>query len=424
VHSLWGSHSLARSDNGLVCYFVSSRDEEQLIRSILTEVRSAMPATGLPVKQQYGTEESMKNVLKMLDSVNVVGLVGMGGIGKTTLALEIYNHLVSRRQFERYCFLKDVRSSQQLELQRQLMRDLGHHSEVQRISPQDYKRAFDGWISQRVLVVVDDIDHSSQFADLIPDIEKLGPGSQIVITSRQKDVLKHAMGAATCQNVYDVPLLSQSGSRCLFNRHAFLSETPSVGFADLAVFVADACDGHPLSLETIGASLFDKRKPGDRKIWMEAVKALQGNEDVFGKLRSTYDRLPSDGDKAMFRDIACMLIGMEMEVALTIWKSCESCSGELCSTFETPDTALLRLMDRSLVRVDDIGRLRMHDVLRDMGRDIVKKEAQRPEEQTHLWDSTTAQKVLRLRKVSVEISFRAFSILCTQRPTDKCSTIM
>jgi hypothetical protein len=224
--------------------------------------------------------------------------------------------------------------------------------------------------------------------------------------------------------VYDVPLLSQSGSRCLFNRHAFLSETPSVGFADLAVFVADACDGHPLSLETIGASLFDKRKPGDRKIWMEAVKALQGNEDVFGKLRSTYDRLPSDGDKAMFRDIACMLIGMEMEVALTIWKSCESCSGELCSTFETPDTALLRLMDRSLVRVDDIGRLRMHDVLRDMGRDIVKKEAQRPEEQTHLWDATTAQKVLRLRKVSVEISFRAFSILCTQRPTDKCSTIM
>jgi hypothetical protein len=383
-----------------------------LIRSILTEVRSAMPTTLLPAKQQFGLEESIWNVLKMLDSVSVLGLVGMGGIGKTTLALEIHNHFVSRRQFERYCFLKDVRSSQQLELQRQLMRDLGHHSELQRISPQDYKRAFDGWISRRVLVVVDDIDHSSQFAALIPDIEKLGPGSRIVITSRQKDVLKHAMGAATCQNVYDVPLLNEYDSCRLFNRHAFLSETPSEGFANLAVKVADACGGHPLSLETIGASLFDKREVGDREIWVEAVKALQGNEEIFGKLRSTYDSLPTDGDKAMFRDIACMLIGMKKEVALTIWKSCESCSGALFSTFQTPALALRTLMDKSLVRVDGGGRLRMHDVLRDMGRDIVKKEAQRPEERTHLWDATTAQNVLRLRNVSVEVSFWASNILC------------
>jgi hypothetical protein len=383
-----------------------------LIRSILTEVRSAMPANVLPAKQQYGLEESIWNVMEMLDSVSVLGLVGMGGIGKTTLASEIYNHFVSRRQFERYCFLRDVRSSQPSELQRQLMRDLGHHSEVQCISPQEYNRAFDGFISQRVLVVVDDIDLSSQYAALIPDIQMLGPGSRIVITSRQKDVLKHAMGAATCENVYDVPLLSKSDSWLLFNRHAFLSETTTVGFADLAVEVADACGGHALSLEIIGASLFDKREVGDREIWEEAVKALQGNEEVFGKLRSTYDSLPTDGDKAMFRDIACMLIGMEKEVALTIWKSCGSCSGALCSTFQTPALALRRLMDRSLVRVDEFGRLRMHDVLRDMGRDIVKKEAQRPEERTHLWDATTAQNVLRLRKVSVEVLFRAFSIFC------------
>jgi hypothetical protein len=401
LHSLWGGHSLARSDNGLICYFVTSRDEEQLIRSILTEVRNAMPATLLPAKQQYGLEESMWNVLKMLDSVNVLGLVGMGGIGKTTLALEIYNHFVWRRQFERHCVLKDVRSSEPSELQRKLLRDLGHHSELQSVSPEDYKRAFDGLISQRVLVVVDDIDHGSQFAALIPDIRKLGPGSRILITSRHKDVLKHVIGAATCENVYDVPVLSKSDSRLLFNRHAFLRETPSEGFADLAVVVADACGGHPLSLETIGASLFDKREPGDREIWEEAVKALQGNEEVFGKLRSTYDSLPADGDRAMFRDIACILIGMEKEVALTIWKSCRSCSGARCSTSETPALALRRLMDRSLVRVDGEGRLRMHDVLRDMGRDIVKREAQRSEKWTHLWDTGTATDVLNYGEASV-----------------------
>jgi hypothetical protein len=391
---------------------VTSRDEEQLIRSILTEVRNAIPATLLQAKQQYGLEESMWNVLKMLDNVNVLGLVGMGGIGKTTLALEIYNHAVLRRQFERHCFLKDVRSSEPSELRRKLLRDLGHHSEMQSISPEDYKRAFDGLISQRMLVVVDDIDHGSQFAALIPDIRKLGPGSRIMITSRYSDVLRYGMGAATCENVYDVPVLSKSDSRLLFNRHAFLSELPSEGFADLAVEVADACGGHPLSLETIGASLFDKRMPGDREIWEEAVKALQGNEEVFGKLRSTYDSLPRDGDRAMFQDIACMLIGMEREVALTIWKSCGSCSGARCSSSDTPALALRTLMDRSLVRVDEFGRLRMHDVLRDMGRDIVKREAQRSEKWTHIWDTATATDVLNYGEASVAVLFRASIILC------------
>jgi hypothetical protein len=379
-----------------------SRDEEQLIRSILTEVRSAMPATLLPAKQQYGMEESMRNVLKMVDSVSVVGLVGMGGIGKTTLAMEIYNHLVSRGQFERYCFLRDVRSSEPSELQRKLLRDLGQYSEVQSMSPEDYKRAFDGLISQRVVVVVDDIDHGRQFAALVPDMQRLGRGSCIVITSRYSDVLHHAMAAAPSWKVYDVPVLSRSDSRRLFNHHAFLSETASdEGFAELAAEVADACGGHALSLEIIGASLFDKRGCEDREIWMEAVKALQESEEIFYRLRSSYDSLPTDGDRAMFCDIACMLIGMEKEVALTMWKSCGRCSRADCCTSKAPTLVLRRLMDWSLVRVDNVGRLRMHDVLRDMGRDIVKRQARRSEKRTHLWDAATALKVLRFKKASV-----------------------
>ena len=80
--------------------------------------------------------------------------------------------------------------------------------------------------------------------------------------------------------MYEVLALNEIYSRHLFNRHAFLSETPREGFADLAVKVADACGGHALSLETIGASLFDKKRPEDRRIWMEAVKALKENREV------------------------------------------------------------------------------------------------------------------------------------------------
>ena len=384
---------------------VNSRNEEQLIRSILVEVQRLMPMDELPRKSCYGLAESKQKVLNTLNSVSVVGLVGMGGIGKTTLAEEVYNHFVSRRQFERYCFLRDVRSSELSQLQHKLLRDWGRESDLQCISAQEYKRAMDVAMCQRVLVIVDDIDDRRQFENLIPDIQLLGSDSRVVITSRQRNVLIQAMKAATSQEVFEVPPLNKMDSRHLFNRHAFLSETPSEWFADLAVEVADACGGHALSLETMGASLFDKKDPEDRAIWMEAAKALQENEEVFGKLRSTYDRLPSDGDKAMFRDIACTLIGIERVVAMRVWESCDSCS---CRTSETPALALRRLMDRSLVKVDKYGILRMHDVLRDMGRDIMKKAARGPEEWTYLWDATTATKVMKCRKVDIIV----WSFMC------------
>ncbi|KAG0588250.1 hypothetical protein KC19_2G228700 [Ceratodon purpureus] len=376
-------------------------DEEQLIRSILVEVRSALPATLLAGKQRYGMEGRLKEALNSLDRVNVLGVVGMGGIGKTTLAMEIYDHFVSHRQFERHCFLRDVRSrssSEPSQLRRDFMHAMGL-GDCDVMNTGEYGRVFEGSIPGRVLVVVDDIDDKGQFKALVPDIRKLGSGSRIVITSRYRDVVTQTMAGAQRWEVYEVPVLNEYESRCLFNRHAFLSETPSEGFADMAEKVADACGGHALSLETVGASLFDKKGREDMEIWSEAVKDLKENEGVFGKLRSTYERLPTDGDRAMFLDIACMLIGMEKEVALTIWKSCSGCSGAQCSTSRTPYFSLRRLMDRSLVRVDSQGMLRMHDVLRDMGRDMVKrdsvkKERRRPEKWTHLWDAGVAAKVL------------------------------
>jgi hypothetical protein len=60
--------------------------------------------------------------------------------------------------------------------------------------------------------------------------------------------------------VYEVKLLDSTNSR-LFNWNAFYSEVPSIEFRDLAESVADACGGHSLVLEIIGASFFDQKDP-------------------------------------------------------------------------------------------------------------------------------------------------------------------
>ena len=385
--------------------FLDFRNEHELIRRIVEEVRKELPPNLLPGRR-IGLEKSMKDVVETLQSVRVIGLVGTGGIGKTTLAMEVYNHFVSFRRFECYSFLKDVRSNQNSELQNKLLHDLGVGSELRCNDQDEYTRRVRGALKdRRVLVIVDDISDANQLKALIPEINELGSECRIVIASRQHDVLKDAMKTLpkAFKAVYEVKTLDKSYSRRLFNMHAFGSETPSEGFVEFAERTSDACGGLPLSLTVMGSYLFEEM---NKEIWVESVKVLQENSEIFDKLRVCYDGLPTHGDRAMFLDIACMLIGVKQEVAMTVWKSCSNCS---CSCSKTPASSLRNLIDRSLVKLDKDDTLRMHDVLRDMGRDEVKRDrvkgrARPPKKWTHLWDPVIAEQELSRGKVSMEVS--------------------
>ena len=381
------------------------RNEHVLIKKIVEEVRKALPPDLLP-GSRIGLEKSMKDVVEILQSVRVIGLVGTGGIGKTTLAMEVYNHFVSCLNFECYSFLKDVRSNHNSELQNKLLHDLGVGSESRYIGHAQYTRTLRGALKdRRVLVIVDDISDANQLEALIPEINELGSECRIVITSRQHDVLRNAMKTlpTTSKAVYEVQTLDKSYSRHLFNMHAFGSETPNEGFVELAEKISDACDGLPLSLTVMGRYLFEQM---DKEIWVESMKVLHENSEIFDKLRISYDGLPTDGDRAMFLDIACVLIGVKQGEAMTIWKSCSNCS---CSGSKTPASSLRKLRDRSLVNLDEDDRLRMHDVLRDMGRNVVKRDRVKdqerpPKKRTHLWDPVMAEQELSRGKVSVKVS--------------------
>jgi len=208
---------------------------------------------------------------------------------------------------------------------------------------------------------------------IIPEINELGLECRIVITSRRLDVLEDAMKTvpAASKALYEIQMLDKSDSRRIFNIHAFMSETSSEGFVELANTISNACGGLPLSLELMGSYLLDKKEPEVKDIWVESVKMLPQNPEIIDKLRSCYDGLPRNGDTTMFLDIACMLIGMKQEIARTIWKSCSNCN---CRCPKTPASSLWNLINRSLVKLDEDDRLRMHDVLRDMGREVVKTD--------------------------------------------------
>jgi tRNA A37 threonylcarbamoyladenosine biosynthesis protein TsaE len=373
------------------------RDEAKLKTAIVSKVRDHLRASRLlsVAPYQVGLKETSKELTETLNrmekDVGILSLVGMGGIGKTTLAKEIYRFFQNNDKFEKKSFLMDVRESAILDLQKQLAHDL-FKEDVKGM--EEFNKCFNHVMDRKVLIVIDDVDHKHQFDQLIPDINKLCLGSRVIITSRDSNVVNNIMKNENCKYwKHEMALLSTTDSRHLFNWHAFRSTDAIDGFQELAKNVADACCGLPLALEVIGCFLFDKRGDHD-SIWPETIKALIERKDILDKLMISYDGLCLE-ERMMFLDIACFMIGQREHIVMQIFKACTS-------DYKGPALSFSSLKDKCLVKLDEDRRIIMHDLLRDMGRQVVKNESRNMEKGTpsHLWDPEMVQRVLQNKEVS------------------------
>ena len=296
-------------------------------------------------------------------SAAVVGLHGMGGIGKTTLAKAVFNALHSSFA-SRSCFLAvgsaadDVKLQQ---LQQQMLRELcGIERDTGSVDKAGLQRRLQG---SPVLLVVDDIWSAEQRDALLVPLE---PGSRVLLTTRNAQLLRSPSHPDILSQ--PVELLGSQAALELFSWCAFLAKEPPAQYSKLAVSAVKACDGLPLTLVVLGAYLCDQP---DLQAWEAALSTLQAaqsltgdrTDKLWGKLRLSYDTL-GDAEGDMFLDIACCMLGKRMVRALPAWG-------------RAARIALDNLISRSLVSVDGSGRLKMHDQLRDMGRDIVVKENRR-----------------------------------------------
>jgi hypothetical protein len=376
------------------------RDEAQLKTAIVSKVRDHLRASQLPLVAPYqvGLKETSKELIETLNQmekdVGVLSLVGMGGIGKTTLAKEIYRHFEKNDTFEKKSILMDVRESAILDLQKQLARDL-FKEDVKSMG--EFNECFNRVMDCKVLIVIDDVDQKGQFDKLILDINKLGPGSRVIITSRDTNVVNNIMKSGNCKySRHDMALLNTIDSRHLFNWHAFHSADAIDGFQELARKVADACWGLPLALEVIGCFLFDKREDLDlESTWPQTIKTLSKEKNILNKLKVSYDDLSPEA-RMMFLDIACFMIGQCEHIAMQIFEACNF-------DYKGPAPSFNSLKDKCLVKLDEDRRIVMHDLLRDMGRQVVENESHKMEKgvPSHLWDREMVQRVLQNKEVGI-----------------------
>ena len=190
-------------------------------------------------------------------------------------------------------------------------------------------------------------------------------------------------------SIHRIMDLDQHEALQLFSLHAFHRKEPKASYLQLAKQIIRYASGFPLALKVIGSYLCGR----DIHQWKEALEKYERSpeEKIFRTLRISYEGLVKD-DKAIFLDIACFFNGVDKDYVVKILKA--------CGLF--PKLGIQNLIDKCLITVDPYNILSMHDMIQQMGREVVREEStEMPENRSRLWDHQDILKLLRRNMVLV-----------------------
>ncbi|XP_031476345.1 disease resistance protein RUN1-like isoform X2 [Nymphaea colorata] len=367
-------------------------NQSELVSSMVEKIQTVL-ASKMPLDQEeeylVGLDRRIEKMMELMDiqvkDVRIIGIHGVGGVGKTTLAKAIYNKC--HHKFQASSFIENVRevykSKGPMELQKQLIQDFSH--DKHKINENISSKAV-GMIKQKaskktVLLVLDDVDDKNQLDALAGKRDWFHPGSRIIVTTRQAEILKFA--GLQDDAVYMVEELDGEESLQLFKYHAFGDQEPQEKYTKLSKEVVSISNGLPLVVQVFGSLFKTAETPEECDELLKDLRSRRQVSEVHEKLRICYDSLKWN-ERYIFLDIACLLVGKSSEDAIYMW------DGDNL----LPHLAIRSLQNRSLIKINK-GKFEMHDQIRDMGREIVMTEnPSHPEKRSRLWCEEDVVKAL------------------------------
>nr|XP_017225564.1 PREDICTED: TMV resistance protein N-like [Daucus carota subsp. sativus] len=291
----------------------------------------------------FGIDRAVEEIYRQLSvesyDVRALGICGMGGIGKTTIAKAFYNKYAQK--FDISCFMENIKQNSQgagppLPLLHQLLKEL--------LRVKDLK---------------------SNYSELEVRIcNLLSDGSRMIITARDLNLPNQLKVEMSKVDTYVVKPLDEIDSLELFSYHAFKRSKPPRKYLALSKSFVTYARGLPLALKVLGSSLCGRTDVSFWKVKLEKVQKIP-MENIQGILQLSYDELEDDTQKTIFLDIVFFFLGKKIDEANDVFRSCEF----------FPECGIPILVERCLLIIDSDNRLRMHNLIQNMGRNIIHEES-------------------------------------------------
>ncbi|KAG2665063.1 hypothetical protein I3760_16G112500 [Carya illinoinensis] len=370
-------------------HLAKDRNEYEFMHEIIQLVDSKIGKSTYQLDIEYpiGLESHLKDLstnlrIGMNDITLMIGICGIGGIGKTTIAKAVFNSIGD--QFEARCFLANVReiSSREdglVKLQEKLLLELlekfgsFNNGSVGGTNVIKHRLRF-----KRVLLILDDVNELRQLKELAGDKDWFGPGSRIVITTRDQHLLTYDQ----VDSMYKVQGLDDNQAVKLFSWHAFKRDRPVESYVELTKRIIGYAKGLPLALTVLGSALYNR----SIKEWESALEESEKvpHKGIFDILKISYDGL-DDNEKNIFLDIACFFRMNPIEYVKKILQSYRLSSS----------IGIARLKDKCLININSYQYVEMHDLLQEMGTEIVRQESPiEAGERSRLWFHEDVRQVL------------------------------
>ncbi|KAH7689159.1 P-loop containing nucleoside triphosphate hydrolase protein [Dioscorea alata] len=326
-------------------------------------------------------DEKKKIVQELLDINNanrsVISIVGMGGLGKTTLAKSVYNDHKVKRSFDIFTW---VIISQQYTIHEVLKRI---SSDVSATPLPDTIQDLSVAISEKLkkgkyLIVLDDVWKEDAWTELLKVFPDDNNGSRVIITTRNENV---ANIANPTTKPHKLRCLDVKESQELFLRKVFFPRQDietccPIDLVEYAHQLVQRCGGLPLALVVLGGLVSTKKTKGEWKKIIENIEGpfVEGGERCLEILALSYNDLPYYL-KSCFLYFGCFKEDEEIptKTLIRLWSAegfLPTKNGKSIEEFGSD--CLDELAQRCLIQLskrdyDDSARLcRIHDLLRDL----------------------------------------------------------
>nr|GLL17170.1 probable disease resistance protein At4g27220 [Ipomoea trifida] len=349
---------------------------------IVGVVPVARPVQYIEVTSIKGQPTASTNLAKMMDLLKSeeykrIGVWGMGGVGKTTLVKNLNNQLTNDPIFNIVIWVVVTRNATVESVQSKIAEQLKlqHMMNKESMASLLYNKLK----GERFLLILDDIWEEINLDVVGIPRPNEHSGSKIILTTRDFNVCQ--------QMLTDIDLemgrLHPEEAWKLFHETVEEEVVDDDQIKPMAEAIVEECDGLPLALIIVGASLRKKREIG---LWQCALHALQKSEPshirgveekVYKPLKWSYDSLQGQQLKSCFLFFCLFPEDFEIDTyKLVQYWVAEGLIDEQ-QNFEQQQNEVVRIVDYLkdsclLERGQRFNHVKMHDVVRDVGVWIAK----------------------------------------------------